>query len=49
MPGFLDDCVVGWGRVEPRTPHFFIKVIVKLYLISDDGRQAAVTELRRAD
>ena len=30
------------------TPHFFVKV-VKLYVISDDGSQAAVAELRRAD
>ena len=30
------------------TPNFFIKIIVKLYVISDDGKQAAVTELRRA-
>ena len=38
-----------WGRADPLTLHFFVKVIVKLYVISDDGRQAAVAELRRAD
>ena len=31
-------------RVEPFTPHFFVKVIVKLYFISDVGRQAAAAE-----
>ena len=35
--------------VEPYTPHFCIKVIVKLYVISDIRRQVAVAELRRAD
>ena len=49
MPCFLIDCVVGLGRVESLKLHFFIKVIVKLYVISNDGRQAAVAELRRAD
>ena len=41
MLRFLVDCVVG----------FFIKVrsIVKLYVISDDDRQAAIAMLRRAD
>ena len=38
-----------WVMVEPYTAHFFINVIVKLYVISDDGRHAAVAELRRAD
>ena len=38
-----------WGRAETLTPHFFVKVIVKLYVISDGGRQDAVAELRRAD
>ena len=35
--------------MEPFTPRFFIKVIIKLYVISDVGRRAAVAELRRAD
>ena len=35
--------------MEPYTLYFFIKVIVKLYVVSDDIRQAAVAELRRAD
>ena len=43
MPCFLVDCVV-----EPLNP-FLYKVIIKLYFISDDGRQAAVAELRWAD
>ena len=34
---------------EILTPHFFVKIILKLYVISNDGRQAAVAELRRAD
>ena len=47
MPCFLVDCVVRFGRrVEPLTPHFFINVIVKLHVISYDGRQVAVAELR---
>ena len=29
--------------------HFFIKVIVKLYVISDDDRRAAAAELNRGD
>ena len=37
------------GRFEPLTSHFFIKVFVKLYVISNDGKQAAVAELRRTD
>ena len=37
------------GMVEPFTPNFFIKVIVKLYVTSDVRREAAVAELRRAD
>ena len=35
--------------VEPFTPNFFIKVIVKLYVISDVRRDAAVADLKRAD
>ena len=44
LNGFADamfllvDCVHGLGRAEPLTSHFFIKVIVELYVISDDGR-----------
>ena len=49
MSCFLVDCVEGLGRTEPLTTHFFVKVIVKLYVISDDGRQAAVAELQIAD
>ena len=37
-------CRFGKGGT-PDIP-FFIKVIVKLYVISDDGRQVAVAELR---
>ena len=35
--------------VGPFTPRFFKKINVKSYAILDDGRQAAVAELRRAD
>ena len=37
------------GRPEPLRPHFFAKVIAKLYVISDHSRRAAVAEMRRAD
>ena len=41
--------MVGLGKSETLHTHFFIKVNVKLYVISDVGRQAALAELRRAD
>ena len=34
--------------LNPSHTNLFIKVIVKLYAILNDGRQAVVTELRRA-
>ena len=42
-------CVVGLGKRPTLHTYLFIKVIVKLYVISDDGTQAAVAELRRAN
>ena len=38
-----------WRRIESLSHHFFIKYIVKLNVISDDDRQAAVAELRKVD
>ena len=35
-----------WGRVEPFKLHFFIKVIVKLYVISNVGTEAVIAKLR---
>ena len=49
MSCFLVDFVVGLGKGwTPHTP-FLYQTIVKLYVISDDGRKAAVAELSRAD
>ena len=49
MPCFLVDCLVGLGKGWIPKIYFFTKFIVKLYVISDDGRQATIAELRRND
>ena len=46
---FFVDCLVDLKRIEPFTYRFFIKAIVKLYVILDVGREAAVGEMRKAD
>ena len=45
----LSCLLCGWFAEGLNPSRFYTKVIVKLKVISDDGRQAAVAEMRRAD